>query len=70
MTANIRRVCPLGNGVNVSAAPDGRIKLEIWPEERPPQGDPEFYSLSITQTLELASKLPVAVRNALKGLVG
>lgn len=67
---NIRKVDPLGTGVHVTALTDGRIKLEVWAGDRPPQGDPDFYSLSIPQALELASKLPVAVRNALKGLVG
>lgn len=57
-------------GVSASALADGRIKLEVWAEDRPPQGDPDTFSLSIPQALELASRLPVAVRAALKGLVG
>ena len=66
---NIRKVDPVGN-ISVTALADGRIKLEVWAEDRPPQGDPDVYSLSIPQALELASRLPVAVRAALKGLVG
>lgn len=65
---NIRKLDPIG-GIVASCMPDNRIRLEIWPEDREPSGDPEVFSLSIAQALTLMGRVPVAVQAALKGIV-